>query len=41
MANKIEDYDVVIDTSLDDLIKEVKELVLKGWTPLGGITVTI
>lgn len=41
MENKIVDYTVVHETSLDALKEKVKELIsVMAWQPIGGIAVS-
>lgn len=35
----IEVYDICTEYALSDLIEKVKELISKGWQPLGGVFV--
>jgi hypothetical protein len=36
---KISDYKIVFNYALKELEEDVKRLIIKGWEPVGGITI--
>lgn len=34
-------YTVIIQTNSDDLVKCVNEMIVKGWKPLGGVSMAV
>jgi hypothetical protein len=39
--NKVTDYTVIFDFSIDRIVAKVKDKILEGWQPQGGISVVI
>jgi hypothetical protein len=36
MAKKVESYILVVEGTIEDLVRKVNEKIAQGWQPLGG-----